>query len=690
MTTDRRLPFVLEARDPGGSARAGTFATRRDRVETPVFMPVATFAALRNQLTRNVEQVGFPVLLANTYHLLLRPGPEVFQAIGGIHRFMHWSRSVLTDSGGFQLFSLAEKCRIGTEEARFQSYIDGREIRLSPETSIATQKAIGSDIMMALDHCVSARTEESLCGQAVERTARWAERSLAARGDSDQALMGIVQGGCSPRLRKTSAAQITSLPFDGYAIGGLAVGESEEQRKDITALTAGLLPEDCPRYLMGVGTPLDLLEAVHRGMDMFDCIIPGALGQQGTAFTSRGRLHLRRSVYRMSGLPLDEACSCPTCRHYSRAYLHHLIKSGEFLGASLVGFHNLTFYYDLMRRMREQILLGGFTSFHRRQQEELKRTDEENPPRPPMPRLRRQAMELGEYEIVQARDGSHRIRHKPSGEWMHSVNDPQVEARALYAEQADLGMRSAEPGRTDLVIWDVGLGAATNAMATLMKWKEVRGGAAPGVRLKLISFEKDLDSLRLSLRHNSLFPHLRHGAPAAVLREGCWLSSALGCEWVLRQGDFQCEMETADPPDCIFYDPFSFQTDPALWSLPVLEQVFRRARGPDTCLFTYSAATRVRSVLLAAGFFVAAGCPTGPKSETTIAACSPGTPGRPLALLGRDWLARFERSHTRSALGRSPEEAEEIVRRVRGHAQFQPLRAACGPDGPAIAPASHP
>ncbi|MGL4370963.1 MAG: tRNA guanosine(34) transglycosylase Tgt, partial [Spirochaetota bacterium] len=275
-TREKRLSFTIEAEADGSHARACSFTTLHNQVQTPVFMPVATFAAFRSQDTALVESAGFPVILANTYHLLLRPGADVFEKIGGIHSFMNWPRSVLTDSGGFQIFSMSTSLKMREEGALFRSYLDGREILLSPELSIATQRSIGSDIMMALDQCVPSTSERSVSEKAVDLTARWAQRSLTARGDSPQSLFGIVQGACDSQLRKRSASQITSLPFDGYAIGGLAVGESEEERKDMTEFTASLLPRSYPRYLMGVGTPIDLLEAVHRGVDMFDCILPAA------------------------------------------------------------------------------------------------------------------------------------------------------------------------------------------------------------------------------------------------------------------------------------------------------------------------------------------------------------------------------------------------------------------------------
>jgi queuine tRNA-ribosyltransferase len=288
---------------------------------------------------------------------------------------MNWEHSVLTDSGGFQIFSL-ENSRTMTEDgASFRSYIDGTKIFLSPEVSINTQRAIGSDIMMVLDQCIPSTADHSAAAAAMHLTHRWAIRSLAARGESPQALFGIVQGACFPDLRRESADFLTNLPFDGFAIGGLAVGETKAMREDFTELTSELLPEFLPRYLMGVGTPIDLLEAVHRGVDMFDCIMPTALAQQGVAFTRRGRFRLARGVYKFADEALDGDCKCSTCANYSRAYLHHLIKASESLGWQLIGFHNLWFYHELMATMRSHILADTFARFYRDMREPLALSD---------------------------------------------------------------------------------------------------------------------------------------------------------------------------------------------------------------------------------------------------------------------------------------------------------------------------
>ena len=636
-------------------------------------MPVATCAALRNQDTANVEAAGFPVLLANTYHLLLRPGPDVFRKLGGIHSFMNWPRSVLTDSGGFQIFSLSQFLKMSEEGAAFKSYIDGRDIMLSPELSIETQLAIGSDIMMALDQCVPSKSDESISANAVEITARWAERSFRARGDSPASLFGIVQGACSAQLRKRSASQITSLPFDGFAVGGLAVGESAEERKAMTELATSMLPQDRPRYLMGVGTPIDLLEGVARGIDMFDCIIPTALGQQGLAYTSMGRIQLRRGVYKYSDSPVDEKCNCVACRKYTRAYLHHLIKADENFGSSLIGLHNLFFYRNLMNSMRAHILAGTFQSFYSEQQDRLQLVDEENPPVPPKRKPRNLNRVLGAYEIIEQNGGFHSIRHKSSGEIMHSVSDPLVEAKALYVDQVRLRPHLVCDKTDDFVIWDVGLGAGTNVMATIFEHQASFQGNTSSRQLSIVSFENDLDSLRLALSHPSLFPHVRHAAPASILKHGVWKSDMPPCSWTLLEGDFLKMMKDAPAPDCIYYDPFSLNTDSDLWKMPAFLQVFEHCRKRTTRLFTYSASTQVRSALLAAGFYVGKGVGTGPKSETTVAlsSVSEGTFG--IELLGNDWLTRWKRSDSRVAPGCPTEQRELIESRVQAHPQFRSL-----------------
>jgi queuine tRNA-ribosyltransferase len=367
--------YELQATDPTG-ARAGLLHTRRGPVLTPVFMPVATHATLRGMDPTEVWGTGARILLSNTYHLMLRPGAEVMRHHGGVHRFMQWDGGVLTDSGGYQIFSLPGDRTVTEKGAQFRSYWDHSRQLLSPESSIAMQQAIGSDIMMVLDVCIDSTSDEPTTREAMERTHRWALRSLAARDavDTGQALFAIVQGGVFPSLRDESAAFLTAHPFEGFAIGGLAVGESKEELHTMTERVAPQLPADKPRYLMGVGTPTDLLECVRRGVDMFDCIIPSKLAQQGYAFTFQGLLRVTRQAFRLSDEPLDASCDCRTCQRFSRGYLQHLMRGEHILGQRLMTLHNVRHYQTLMARMRAAILTGTFDSLYRQLKEAYART----------------------------------------------------------------------------------------------------------------------------------------------------------------------------------------------------------------------------------------------------------------------------------------------------------------------------
>ena len=357
--------FHLKKIDSGSRARLGEFHTLHGVVKTPVFMPVGTLATVKTLSGEELQSIGAQIILGNTYHLLLRPGPEVFKKFGGIHKFMNWSGPVLTDSGGFQIFSLPRSRKLTEEGAIFQSYVEGREYNLSPESSIEMQRAIGSDIMMVLDQCIESTADYNLTKSAMELTHRWAVRSLKAHCTQDsQALFGIVQGGVFEDLRRESARVMTQLDFSGFAIGGLAVGETKNQRQDHTELVADLLPQDKPRYLMGVGTPLDLLEAVKRGVDMFDCIIPTKMAQQGNAYTSLGEVKLSQSQYKFADEKLDPQCSCETCQTYSRGYLHHLTKCRETLGWRALALHNIFFYHSLMADMRDAIEKDQFNALY--------------------------------------------------------------------------------------------------------------------------------------------------------------------------------------------------------------------------------------------------------------------------------------------------------------------------------------
>jgi queuine tRNA-ribosyltransferase len=667
----RRLDFKLEATASGSSARAGRFTTLHNEVLTPTFMPVGTHAAVRSQRREDLLESGAQVLLANTYHLLLRPGTAVFEKFGGIHGFMNWPRSVLTDSGGFQIFSLPGSRTLTEEHAEFKSYLDKTIIRLSPERSIETQKLIGADIMMVLDQCVPSTVDHATARNAMELTHRWAHRCLAARGDSPQALFGIVQGASYEDLRVESARVITELPFDGFAIGGLAVGETSQQREDCTATVTALLPQDQPRYLMGVGTTRDLLEAVHRGVDMFDCILPTSLAKQGVAFTSMGRRDLRRAAYRGMEGPIDPQCSCYTCRTYSIAYLFHLQRANEFTGWQLLGLHNIHFYMQLMRTMREQILAGTWLSFYRRQRDLLDARDSYGAPVRHVTKAQRRTRRLkrGRYEVL-VRDEVGFIRDCGSGEVMHSVTDPLVEARSLYVEQSRLIERLQAGGSDPLVVWDVGLGAAANAMAAILEVEKCELG--PNRRgLKLVSFENDLDSLQLALDHPRWFKHLRHPAPAMLLRRRAWENAAAAIQWQLLVGDFAEQKLAAQPPDIIFFDPFSFKTDGALWTQASFSSLLRVCSASATELYTYSYSTSVRAAMLAAGFHVAKGRGTGPKAETTIA-LSPkaALTAHGHELLGKEWLNKWQRSDAQAPFGSAAEDGS-WRETIRNHPQFR-------------------
>ncbi len=673
-----RLNFTLEKEATGSKARAATFHTLHGAVQTPVFMPVGTQATVKGQTAESLKATGSRVLLANTYHLMLRPGAEVFRKFGGIHRFMNWEGPVLTDSGGFQIFSLPTERALNEDGATFKSYVDGTVHLLSPETSIEMQKAIGSDIMMVLDQCIPSTSSFEVAEAAMHLTHRWAKRSLEARGDSPQALFGIVQGACYPDLRKRSAEFLRELPFDGLAIGGLAVGETHAERYHFTDLATDHMPKHLPRYLMGVGTPIDILEAVHCGVDMFDCIIPSKMAQHSTVYTSHGRMHLRRGIYKFVDEPVDANCDCNTCRHYSRAYIHHLIKSDEHLGWHLLATHNMAFYHRLMREIRESILRDDFLAFYARKKPELMHEDEDFPNVHPRPAKAHVAPRLGDYEVATSPEGFSSIRQISSGEVMHSVSKPSDEAELLYVKQSALAARLLkrhEDDTEELVVWDVGLGAASNAMAALHCFeKTLAEKGAPALRpFRLVSFECDLDPLRLAASQAPYFPHLHHGAPHKVLKTGRWAHASGLMNWELFTGDFLNFLETSAVPDVIFYDPFSSKTDTALWTPAVFSRLARHCAPKSAELYTYSAATSVRVALLSAGFFVAEGVGTGPKAGTTAAfsrAEGAAKHPSPPRLLTRDWLSRWNRSSSKFPAGLPEEEKAAFAHRIENHPQF--------------------
>lgn len=361
--------FKLLATDAG--ARLGEVATPHGIIRTPAFMPVGTAATVKAVYADQLEASGVDVILANTYHLMLRPGAERIARLGGLHAFMGWRRPLLTDSGGFQVMSLAKLRKIEDDGVTFQSHLDGATYNLSPERAVEIQCLLGADIMMQLDECVALPATYDHTARAMDRSLAWAQRCKRAFAASretglanpGQALFGIVQGGTDPALRRGSAEALVAMDFAGYAVGGLAVGEPHEAMVETLALTARLLPVEKPRYLMGVGTPLDLIEAVARGADMFDCVMPTRSGRHGQAFTWAGRVNLRNARHADDPAPLDPASSCPAARDYSRAYLHHLVKSEEYLAAMLLSWANVAFYQQLMGAMRSAIAEGRFAAW---------------------------------------------------------------------------------------------------------------------------------------------------------------------------------------------------------------------------------------------------------------------------------------------------------------------------------------
>ncbi len=361
-----RFAFTIHARD--GKARSGTIAMRRGEIRTPAFMPVGTAATVKAMKPEAVRASGADILLGNTYHLMLRPGAERVARLGGLHSFMNWPRPILTDSGGYQVMSLSDLRKITEEGVTFASHLDGSRHLLTPERSMQVQRLLGSDIVMAFDECPRADQPREAIAASMAMSMRWAKRSRAAFDAGGEhaeaaALFGIQQGALDEALRGGSAAALTDIGFDGYAIGGLAVGEGQAAMFACLDYAPAQLPEDRPRYLMGVGKPDDLVGAVERGVDMFDCVLPTRSGRNGQAFTWSGPINLRNARFAEDPAPLDERCACPTCGSYSRAYLHHLVKSGEILGAMLMTEHNLSFYQQLMQAMRSAIGEGRFATF---------------------------------------------------------------------------------------------------------------------------------------------------------------------------------------------------------------------------------------------------------------------------------------------------------------------------------------
>ncbi len=358
------LDFQITGKDAGSAARTGQLTTSHGLVETPVFMPVGTQATVKAMTPEMLTEVGASVVLSNTYHLYLRPGAELVEKAGGLHRFMNWPGSILTDSGGFQVFSLKGLRRISDEGVLFHSHIDGSRHFLSPEIVMDIEQKLGADIAMCFDECAPFPCSYEEAAQAADRTTQWARRCRESHHRSDQALFGIVQGNIFEDLREKSAAELVALDFPGYAIGGLSVGEPKADMYRILDLTDSLLPADKPRYLMGVGAPEDLLEGVKRGVDMFDCVLPTRIARHGTAFSHQGKVVVRNAVYAEDFTPLDPDCDCRVCKNYSRAYLRHLVKAQEILAHILLSYHNIYFLIKLMQEIRQAIKGNTFDQYY--------------------------------------------------------------------------------------------------------------------------------------------------------------------------------------------------------------------------------------------------------------------------------------------------------------------------------------
>ncbi len=353
------VSFELTARD--GAARTGVIRTTRGDVRTPAFMPVGTAATVKAMMPESVRETGADILLGNTYHLMLRPGAERIARLGGLHRFMNWDRPILTDSGGFQVMSLAGLRKLSEQGVTFKSHVDGSRHELTPERSMEIQRLLGSDIVMCFDECPALPASDEDVARAMRLSMRWAARSKDAFGDRPgHALFGIMQGGVNRDLREESAEALVKIGFDGYAVGGLAVGEGQEAMFGVLDYAPGFLPEEKPRYLMGVGKPDDIVGAVKRGIDMMDCVLPSRSGRTGQVFTRRGQINIKNARHQDDPRPLDEHCTCPACRNYSRAYLHHVFRSQEIISSMLLTWHNLHYYQELMEGMRAAIAEGRF------------------------------------------------------------------------------------------------------------------------------------------------------------------------------------------------------------------------------------------------------------------------------------------------------------------------------------------
>lgn len=360
------LTYQLIHKEKNTAARIGKITTSHGEIETPIFMPVGTQATVKAMTPEELKEIGSQIILSNTYHLYLRPGSKLIAEAGGLHKFMHWDGPILTDSGGFQVFSLSDLNEITEKGVHFQSHIDGSKHFISPEKSMEIQMDLGSDIVMAFDECPPYPAEYDYVARSLEMTLRWAKRSKKAMTNDKQALFGIIQGGVFEDLREASVQAMVDIGFPGYALGGLSVGEKNEQMYQVLEYTVPLMPDDKPRYLMGVGTPEDLIEGVMRGIDMFDCVLPTRIARHGAVFTSEGRITVRNAVYKKDFTPLDHQCDCYVCQNYTRGYIRHLIKRNEILGARLTTYHNLYFLLDLMKKVRKSISKDEVIKFRKK------------------------------------------------------------------------------------------------------------------------------------------------------------------------------------------------------------------------------------------------------------------------------------------------------------------------------------
>jgi queuine tRNA-ribosyltransferase len=654
---------------PTTRARRGRLLVGPHVIETPQFMPVATRGAVRGLRTQDLEDAGASMLLANTWHLLEQPGLATLDAVGGLAALMGWRGAVLTDSGGFQAFSLGDAAAVDDEGMTLTDPKSGRRTRLTPETVWQVQRSIRSDVAMVLDHCVPHTASHDEASAAAARTHRWLDRALAARLPGDPRLYGIVQGGVHLDLREESAAFLASRPVDGFGIGGLAVGESAAVREAQLDAVVPLLPPDRPRYLMGLGSPRDLLEAIHRGVDLFDCIWPNAVARHGLAVTSAGRVDLRRGVYARCDLPLDAACACSVCTRHSRAFLHHLLRAEEPLAWTLIATHNVHFILALMNDARGALDDGTFPSFYRERRDVLDAPDAAFPPKAPARARVRRPTTRGAWTLVeqpgwQGAPPFRAVRHDPSGEVMHGVLPADVEVDALYVGPMGVVDAAARDG-APWVVWDVGMGAASTAVAIVRAWEAVPSSR----RLILVSFERDLDPLRLALDHHDHFPRLRHAGPRALLQHGAFETDRV--RWTLALGDARDHLATAPSPDAIAWDPFSSEVDAPMWTTDTLRLALARCAGRQTSLHTYARATPVRTALLAAGWFVGPGPGTGPKEETTRAwSQRPDAP-----LLDGAFLRKWASSSAQWPPGTATTERPAVVEALRAHPQFLGLDA---------------